>query len=118
MKMSQRKFLSEMEKLVALLHENFDTRGAALHEQLLSVQGELPKGIMEKMTQLLQWYERAKSGEKLSPADLKQAGYWTGACYPYLSLGAARPSLMKKVNRIVAVIILIVIALVAWKFLH
>ena len=117
MKLSQRKFMKEMEILKELMVDNFDADGETMTEMAACLVKEMPKGIVEKMNFLSALYDRAQNGEKLEPADLKQAGYWINAAYPYLSQGLERRR-SNWLSRIVWLIVVAIACAVAWKFLH
>ncbi len=88
MKISASKLISEMKKIEGLLDSNFDATGSNLRDKILTATKQMPKGIVEKLTYLAGLYERAQAGEKLSSDELRQAGYWINAVYPYITNGA------------------------------
>ena len=104
------KILQETKRFEALLAENFDARGADLAEKTNAAAGELPKGIVEKLLFLARLQSQAQSGEQISAADAKQAGYWIAAVRPYLDYGAARG----KSDRLRRAIGLIALAIAAY----
>lgn len=102
--------LRETKRFEALLSENFDAQGADLAEKTNAAAGELPKGIVEKLLFLARLQAQAQSGEPISAADAKQAGYWIAAVRPYLDYGAARG----KSDRLRRAIGLIALAIAAY----
>ena len=117
MKLSVRKFMNLMETLEGFLDDNFKAKGETFTEKALSVTNEMPKGVVEKMKFLADLYDRAKNGETPSAADLKQAGYWINAVYPYLSNGAQLKLGAGALTRVIAIAALAAAAFVAYKLL-
>jgi len=116
MNLSVGKFLSEMEKIERMLVNNFDAEGSTFSAKIVAIQKEVPKGINEKLSFLADLYDRVKKGEKPDPADLKQAGFWINAVWPYVSNGAQRGAHWG--SRIVWLVIAIIAAALAYHFLH
>lgn len=105
--------LRETKRFEELLAENFDAHGADLAEKTNAASGELPKGIVEKLLFLARLQAQAQTGEPISAADAKQAGYWIAAVRPYLDYGAAR----EKSDRLRRTIGLVALAIAAY-YLH
>ena len=117
MKLTTGKFISEIKKIEKLLVRNFDAdEGDSFTSMIVQIQKQVPKGINEKLSFLANLYERAQKGEKIEPADLKQAGYWIDAAWPYVSNGAPRVS--RWGSRLVWVVVAIILLGVAYHFLH
>ena len=117
MKLTAGKFVSEIKKIEQLLVRNFDAdEDDSFTSKIVKLQKQLPKGVNEKLSFLANLYERAQKGEKIDPADLKQAGFWIEAAWPYVSNGAPRVS--RWGSRLVWLVIAIIAAAVAYHFLH
>ena len=117
MKLSAGKFVSEMKKIEQLLVRNFDAdEDDSFSSKIVQLQKQLPKGINEKLSFLANLYERAQKGEKLDAADLKQAGFWVDAVWPYVSNGAPRVSRLG--SRLAWLVVAIILAALAYHFLH
>ncbi len=84
--------LRETKRFEALLSENFGAQGADLAEKTSAAAGELPSGIVEKLLFLARLQAQIQSGERISAADAKRAGYWIAAVRPYLDYKASRQS--------------------------
>ncbi len=117
--MNKRKFMKQMQLLDELLEDNFDATGATFAAKVVEATPQLPKGIVEKLSFLANLYDGAREGKTPSEADLKQAGYWINAAYPYLSNGVPMPKsvLSRIVRRLVQLIVLALVVFAAWRFL-
>ena len=116
MKLSERKFMSMIGKLEELMDVNFDAKGESFAAKATSIGKETPKGVAEKLAYLANLYDRAQRGEKPTAAELKQAGYWINAVWPYLSNGVPMPK--GGASRLVALIAIVALAALAWYFLR
>ena len=116
MKLTVGKFLSEMKKIEQMLETNLDAEGSNFTAKVISIQKQVPKGIGEKLSFLANLYDGVNKGEKPDPADLKQAGFWINAVWPYVSNGAQRESHLG--SRLVWVVLTIIAIAAAFYFLH
>ena len=118
--MKLKAFMKQTRLLEELLMDNFDATGATFAAKVISAESQLPKGIVEKLSFIANLYDGAKEGKPLSPTDLKQAGYWINAAYPYLSNGVPMsPSATSRVlKRLVHLVVLALAAFAAWYFLR
>ena len=117
MKLTTGKFVSEIKKIEQLLVRNFDAdENDSFTSMIVQIQKQVPKGVNEKLSFLASLYERAQRGEKLEPADLKQAGFWVDAVWPFVSNGAPRVSRLG--SRLAWVVVAIIVAALAYHFLH
>ena len=113
--MNAKQLISEVGKLEKLLDENFSATGSSFRDKITTSANQLPKGIVEKLTYLAGLLERASAGEKLSAAELKQAGFYVNAIIPYVTNGAVRRAHWG--SRIIWIILAIVVVFIAYKFL-
>ncbi len=116
MKLSAGKFLSEMKKIEQMLVNNLDAEGSSFTAKVVRVQKQVPKGVGEKLSFLADLYDRIRNGEKPDPADLKQAGFWINAVWPYVSNGAQRG--LGNRSRFIWIVLAIAALAVAYYFLH
>ena len=107
MKVNASKFVSEMKKIEEMLEINFDATGPTFTSKVLCVQKEVPKGVLDKLSFLANLLDQAQKGEKLRPADLKQAGFWIDAVWPYVSNGAPHGSGWR--NRVFGAIVVLIL---------
>ncbi len=112
MKLSPRKFLSEMEQIEEMLVDNLDATGSNFTAKVMSIEKQVPKGVMDKLSFLADLYDRAEKGEKPDPADLKQAGFWINAVWPYVSNGRERKS--GRTSRLFWAVLAVVVIAVVW----
>ena len=117
MKLTSGKLISEIKKIERLLVRNFDAdESDSFSSMLVQIQKQVPKGVNEKLSFLANLYERALKGEKIDSADLKQAGFWIDAVWPFVSNGAPRVSRLG--SRLAWVVVAIIVAALAYHFLH
>lgn len=116
MKLSSGKFLTEMEKIENMLVNNLEAEGSNLSAKVVSVEKQVPKGVYEKLTFLAGLYDRLEKGEKADPADLKQAGFWIDAVWPYVSNGLERGPHWG--SRIIWIALAVFVVLLAFRFLR
>lgn len=108
--------LNEIKKFESLLEDDFGATGSNFRDKIVTSANQLPKGIVEKLTYLAGLCERAKAGESLSAAELKQAGFYIQAIYPYVTNGARRGTNWK--SRLVWIVVLLAAFAFAYKYLH
>lgn len=116
MKVNVSKFVSEMKRIEILLEDNFDATGPTFSSKVVAVCKEVPKGVFDKLSYLANLLERVEQGEKLTPSELKQAGFWIDAVWPYMSNGVPRHSTWKL--RLLGIIIVALLLGVTLLFLR
>ncbi len=107
---------SELNKIEQLLEENMGATGSCFRDKVLTATNQLPKGIVEKLNYLAGLLERVQAGGSLSSPELKQAGFYINAIYPYVTHGAPRRS--GWVAKLVWLALTAAVLVVAYKYLH
>lgn len=107
---------AEIKKIERLLEQDFGATGSNFRDKIVTSANQLPKGIVEKLNYLAGLHERVATGKSLSAAELKQAGFYVNAIYPYVTNGAVRRS--KWGFKIVWLIILLGALTFAYKYLR
>ena len=115
MKLSAGKLKSELNKLGELMDRNFDTTGEPFAAKVVEVAGQVPKGVFDKLSFLASLSDKLEKNVPIAATDLKQAGYWINAVWPYLSNGVERKS---RWPRRIALILILLLAAATYFFLR
>lgn len=116
--MNTKKLITEMERIETFLDDNIDATGSNFRDKILTSTKGLPKGVVEKLNYLAGLLERAQEGENLSAAELKQAGFYVNAVYPYVSNGVQyKQNKSRWASRLIWLVLAAAAIYVAYKFL-
>lgn len=114
--MTTSKLKTELNRIERLLETNMGATGSNFRDKVVTATNQLPKGIVEKLNYLAGLLERANADEKLSSAELKQAGFYINAIYPYVTHGASKKP--DWFSRLLWALFVLGVILAAYKYLR